>query len=100
MMDNFKCFRNDEPIPCEELCDNNLKIYFYQFGLFIIILFFIVLIRPVVNYFIKHHCCIRQQNNSTVESITNTQQTQCDIDVGIQRIVINPDQSLNLSEIN
>lgn len=100
MMDNFKCFQNNEPIPCEELCDNDLKIYFYQFGLFIIILFFILLIRPVVNYFIKHLCCIRQQNSSTVESITNTQQTQCDIDVGIQRIVINPDQSLNLSEIN
>lgn len=102
MMDNFKCFQNNEPIPCEELCDNDLKIYFYQFGLFIIILFFILLIRPVVNYFIKHLCCIsiRQQNSSTVESITNTQQTQCDIDIGIQRIVINPDQSLNLSEIN
>ena len=28
MMDNFKCFQNNEPIPCEELCDNDLKIYF------------------------------------------------------------------------
>lgn len=100
MMDNFKCFQNNEPIPCEDLCDGDLKIYFYQFGLFIIILFFIVLIRPFVNFVIANHCCIRQQNNTTIESITNTQETQCDIDVGIQRIVINPDQSLNLSEIN
>ena len=99
-MDNFKCFQNSEPIPCEDLCDNNLKIYFYQFGLFIIILFFIVLIRPFVNFVITNYWCIRQQNNSTVENITNTQETQCDIDIGVQRIIINPDQSLNLSEID
>ena len=101
-MDDFKCFSHGELIPCEEVCDDDLKIYFYQFGLFIIILFFIILIRPIVNYSIKHHCCRREQNNNIVENINNTttQETQCDIDIGMQRIIINPDDTLNLSEIN
>ena len=101
-MDDFKCFLHGEPIPCEEVCDDDLKIYFYQFGLFIIILFFIMLIRPIVNYSIKHLCCRREQNNNIVENINNTttQETQCDIEIGMQRIIINPDDTLNLSEIN
>lgn len=101
-MDDFKCFLHEERIPCEEVCNDDLKLYFYQFGLFIVILFFIILIRPIVNYVIKHHCCRREQNNDIVENINNTttQETQCDIEIGLQRIVINPDRTLNLSEIN
>lgn len=95
MMDNFKCYQNNEPIECEDLCDCNQKIYFYQFGFFVIILFFISLIRPFVNFIITNYCC-----NDNVEKITNTQETQCDIDIGIQRIIINPDHSLNLTDIN
>ena len=101
-MDDFKCLSHGEQIPCEEICADDLKLYFYQFGLFIIILFFIMLIRPIVNYTIKHHCCRIEQNNNIVENINNTttQETQCDIEIGMQRIIINPDDTLNLSEIN
>lgn len=97
-MDNFKCFQNDEPLPCEDICDDNIKIYYYQFGLIIIVIFFFVLIRPFVDYVLRK--CFKRNNNNTIEIISNNQETQCDIDFGMQRIVINPDRSFNLSEIN
>ena len=100
-MDTLQCFRNGDPIQCEEICnDSALLLFFvYLFGIITIGLIFIILIRPVVNAFYKITCCVRKNDiiENIVSSETETQETQCDLDIGMQRVVIHPDHTLQLS---
>lgn len=102
-MGTLHCFQNDEPIPCEEICGDELRLYFYAFGLLTMALIFIVLMSPVTSLVIaKTKSFLRRVRNghSTVENTeTSTQGIQCDIEMGMQRVVINPDDTLHLSEI-
>lgn len=104
---DLKCYQNDEPIPCEEICGDELRFYFYAFGLLTMALIFMILMRPVMSLIIaKTKSFLRRVRNrhSTVENTetlggTSTQGIQCDIEIGVQRVVINPDDTLHLSEI-
>lgn len=99
-MDNFKCFEHNEVINCKELC-SDIKIYYhilYQFGLVLIFLsVLIIFLRYCINKYL--YCTI---NNNTyprvINNESNEQEVQCNIDIGVQCVVINPDQSLNISE--
>lgn len=98
-MDTLQCFRNGERIPCEEICDDGVfRFLFYFFAILTIGLIFIVLMRPVVDYFVQKSCCVNR--NNVIETSSETQGTQCDLDIGMQRVVIHPDDTLQLSEID
>lgn len=102
-MDTFQCFQNGERIPCEEICnDSALRFFFYLFGILTLVFIFLVLMRPIVDYFVKK--CVHQRRNNVVEnsSVTGTQETQgtqCDLEIGMQRVVINPDDTLQLTDV-
>ena len=100
-MDTLQCFRNGERIQCEEICDDSVfRFLFYFFGILTTGFIFIMLMRPIVTYFYKFSCCVRR--NDIVENMVSseTQGTQCDLDIGMQRVVIHPDDTLQLSEID
>ena len=96
-MDTLQCFRNSERIPCEEICnDSALPFFFYLFGILTLVFIFLVFMRPVVN--LTYSYCVNR--NNVVETSSETQGTQCDLDIGMQRVVIHPDDTLQLSEID
>ena len=55
--------------------------------------------RPIVDYFVKK--CVHQRRNVIENSSeTETQGTQCDLEIGMQRVVINPDDTLQLTDVD
>ena len=98
-MDTLQCFRNGESIPCEEICnDSALRFFFYLVGILTLVFIFLVLMRPIVDYFVKK--CVHQRRNVIENSSeTETQGTQCDLEIGMQRVVINPDDTLQLTDV-
>lgn len=94
-MDTVQCFRNSESIPCEDVCnDSALRLYFYLFGIPTTGFIFLILMRPI------EEKCVQLRNNVIENSSeTETQETQCDLEIGMQRVVINPDETLQLTEI-
>lgn len=102
---DYECYYEARPINCEEICqqiyDGDAREYMYQFGLLIIMLFFFILARPVVLFCTNRYCCTRDaENRNTVTNDTASQEVQCDIDIGMHRLVIHPDNTMNLSELN
>lgn len=104
-MDTLQCFLNDEPIPCNEICGDEVRFYLFGYGLLTIVFIFIILMRPVISLVIakvkSFLCHVQRNGHSTVENTeTSTQGIQCDIEIGMQHVVvINPDDTLQLSEI-
>lgn len=104
-MKEFRCFivdSNDhlKPYSCNEIHKNDMSEYFMQFGLFIIFVLFFILIRPISIYCVKKFICLKRDNTIADDIIpfTENKEVQCDIDMNIHRIIINPDTSLNLTE--
>lgn len=99
-MVEFKCFvRSDsdllEPYPCDELMDDNISRYYLQFCMFMIVIVFLCLIRPIIVRCVNKCCCNEVQVTTSRKS---NKEIQCNIDVGVHRVSINPDNSLNLLE--
>jgi hypothetical protein len=106
-MQNFRCFIVNEeqedslqPYPCDELIKADFSIYFMQFGLLIVMLSFMVMIRPFTIYIVQRLCCNTTTDEEDISStvVTENKEIQCDIDMNFQRIIINPDTSLHLTE--
>lgn len=95
----MQCFRNGEHIPCDDVCNNTqLRFFFYLFGILTMGMIFLILMRPVVDYLTKK--CVQPRNNVIENSSeTETQGIQCDLEIGMQCVVINPDETLQLTDI-
>lgn len=102
-MDEFKCFvvsDSDllEPYPCDELMDDNISKYYLQFCMFMIVIVFLCLIRPIIIRCANKCRCLNNNEVQVTTSRKSNKEIQCNIDVGVHRVSINPDNSLNLLE--
>lgn len=99
---DYECYHEARSLACEEICQKmyggDARVYMYQLGLLIIMLLFFVLARPVVLFCTNKYCCTENIVADTNDTVN--QEVQCDIDIGMHRLVIHPDNTMNLSELN
>lgn len=100
-MDKYKCFVEDPddnaliiPLPCKDIHEPDVRKYFIQFCMFIIIIMFIFFIRPIVNSSVTKYCCL-DRDDAENNKDTSEKEIQCNIEIGYHKLIIHPDNTLN-----
>lgn len=101
----YKCYQiyrsKRTLVDCTDVCGNTIrfKTFMFHSGFIIIGLTFLVFVRPIVISCIKRFCCIREVMERTDAETTNDASIQCDIEPAICRIIVHPDESLNITNL-